>query len=64
MSHYSNSGRFMYARGFKSQYEAWDAFCDMCNSGEMSPTEGKIESYKTRNTDRLPVTRYAITTPL
>ncbi len=62
MTRYMNSGRFGYAIGFKSANAAYEAFCNMCNEGELSPCEGKIESYQVRKEGR-EVTRYAVTTP-
>ncbi len=60
MLNYTSSGRFMYARGFKSYHAAYDAFCAMCNQGELSPGEGKVESYPSRKGGKA-VTRYAVT---
>jgi hypothetical protein len=55
-----SSGRFAYAQGFKSDDAAYEAFCNMCNEGEMSPGEGKIESYAVRKEGKS-VRRYAVT---
>lgn len=57
------SGRFAYARGFKSQAAAYEAFCDMLNAGEISNSEGEIERYTLRATDGHAATRWAVTIP-
>lgn len=57
-----NSGRFGYAIGYKSREAAKDAFNSMCAEGEMSPCEGRIESYDAGNGGHAKrVTRYAVT---
>jgi hypothetical protein len=60
MTRYMNSGRFAYAMGFKSSDAAYEAFCNMCNEGEMSECEGRIESYVIRKGGKS-LTRYAVT---
>lgn len=60
ISRHMSSGRFAYANGFKSADAAYEAFCDMCNQGELSSSEGKIESYIVRK-DGKKMTRYAVT---
>lgn len=60
MTRHMNSGRFAYVMGFKSASNAHEAFCNMCNQGELSPCEGRIESYTTRISGKS-VTRYAVT---
>lgn len=57
-----DSGRFAYASGYKSRAAAQDAFDSMCNQGELSPCEGKIESYNISGTPHKRVTRWAVTT--
>jgi len=59
-SRFMNSGRFAYAMGYKSFEAAYDAFCSMCNRDELSPGEGKVESYTVRK-DGKTVIRYAVT---
>ena len=54
------SGRFGYAMGFKTRNAAQEAFDSMCAEGEMSPGEGRIESYNAGGHFK-PVTRFAIT---
>lgn len=56
------SGRFAYAMGYKSFEAASNAFDSMCNEGEMSPCEGRIEPYDAGNGGHAPrVSRWAIT---
>jgi hypothetical protein len=55
------SGRFGYAMGFKSRDAAQDAFDSMCCEGEMSPCEGRIESYNASASAWHRVTRWAVT---
>lgn len=61
MTRFLNSGRFGYSMGYKSENAAYEAFWNMCNEGELSEHEGKVESYRVRKDGR-EVTRYAITT--
>lgn len=57
------SGRFGYAMGYKSREAAQDAYDSMCNEGEMSPGEGRLESYDAGNGGHAPrKTRWAVTT--
>ena len=59
-----NEPRFYYSTGYRSADNAYEAFWNMINEGELSPCEGQIEPYKaTRKSDGKPVTRYAITMP-
>lgn len=64
MNRFFASGRFAFAMGFKSDDAAYDAMCDMVNGCELSPHEGRIESYNASNSPRKRVTRYAITVPV
>ena len=60
MTRFTNSGRFQFAKGFKHPDSAYDALCDSVNTGELSPYEAKIESYRVRIAGR-EVTRFAVT---
>lgn len=57
------SGRFAYARGFKSQAAAYEAFLDMLNAGEISNAEGEIERYTLNTREGQAATRWAVTIP-
>jgi len=57
---YFNSGRFGYAIGYRSRTAAEDTFDSMCAEGEISPCEGRVESYLSQR-DGKTVTRYAVT---
>lgn len=61
MTRHFASGRFGYAMGYKSREAAQDAFDSMCAESEMSPGEGKIESYNASPSPRKQITRYAVT---
>lgn len=60
------SGRFGYSMGHKSRAAAQDAFDSMCAEGDLSPGEGRVESYDAGNGGHAKrvtrVTRWAITT--
>lgn len=57
------SGRFGYAMGYKTRTAAEDAFDRMCNEGEMSPCEGRVEPYDAGNGGHAKrVSRWAVTT--
>lgn len=61
MTRTMNSGRFAYAMGYKSRAAAQYAFDSMCNQGELSPCEGKIESYNAGRSPHQIKTRWAVT---
>ena len=62
MSRHFPSGRFGYAMGYKTREAAQDAFDSMCNGDELSPGEGRIESYNASDTPHKQITRWAVTT--
>lgn len=61
VSRIMDSGRFAYAMGYESRAAAQDAFDSMCNQGEMSPCEGKLESYNAGRSPHQIKTRWAVT---
>ena len=62
LSRYLPNGRFLYASGYNNRGTAYDRLCSMCNEGELSEHEGRIEFYTIRVSGK-PVTRYGISVP-
>jgi hypothetical protein len=62
MTRFSKTGRFQYARGFKTYSAAEQALWDMIAQDEISPHEGTIEPYTVDNGGQR-LRRFAVTTP-